>query len=175
MDMRVIQASRCGIKFANFQLMGVTKVELESVDGFPLAGTALPKGPPRGKTVIDDMVHTSAIITYSSSSKSGFIPGKTTTFPPYLATFTEDYRSLCYRDGLMAHYFGVHQKVELGEVISPDDLVESELEFDKPGAPLVEEGRPKMDSKTHNLFVQYRKKSTANQQASIAGSDVCTV
>ena len=65
-------ASRCGIKF-NFQLIGVTKVELESVDGFPLAGTATTQKTAQGKTAIDDMVHTSAIITYSSSSKSGFI------------------------------------------------------------------------------------------------------
>ena len=59
-------ASRCGIKF-NFQLIGVTKVELESVDGFPLAGTA----------------------TTQRTAQE-----KTTTFPPYLATFTEDTGSL---------------------------------------------------------------------------------
>lgn len=158
-------ASRCGIKF-NFQLTGVTKVELESVDGFPLAGTATTQKTVQGKTAIDDMVHTSTIITYSSSNKSGFIPGK----DYYISTLPCDlyggYRLSIYRDGLVAHYFGVHQKVELGEFISPDDLVESELEFDKPGAPLVEEGRPKMDSKTHNLFVQYRKKPTeVNKQA----------
>ena len=51
-------ASRCGIKF-NFQLIGVTKVELESVDGFPLAGTATTQKTAQGKTAIDDMVHTS--------------------------------------------------------------------------------------------------------------------
>ena len=67
---------------------------------------------------------------------------------------------------IVAHYFGVHQTVEPGTFISPDDLVESELEFDKPNAPLVEEGRPKMDSQTHNLFVQYRRNPTdANRQA----------
>ena len=152
-------ASRCGIKF-NFQLIGVTKVELESVDGFPLAGTATTQKTAQGKTAIDDMVHTSAIITYSSSSKSGFIPGKDYYISTLPCNLYGGYRLSIYRDGLVAHYFGVHQKVELGEFISPDDLVESELEFDKPGAPLVEEGRPKMDSKTHNLFVQYRKKPT---------------
>lgn len=158
-------ASRCGIKF-NFQLIGVTKVELESVDGFPLAGTATTQKTAQGKTAIDDMVHTSAIITYSSSSKSGFIPGKDYYISTLPCNLYGGYRLSIYRDGLVAHYFGVHQKVELGEFISPDDLVESELEFDKPGAPLVEEGRPKMDSKTHNLFVQYRKKPTeANKQA----------
>ena len=54
-------ASRCGIKF-NFQLIGVTKVELESVDGFPLAGTATTQRTAQGKTVIDDMVHTLSLI-----------------------------------------------------------------------------------------------------------------
>ena len=112
------------------------------------------------------MAHISTIITYSASNKSGFIPGK----DYYISTLPCDlyggYRLSIYRDGLVAHYFGVHQKVDSGEFISPDDLVESELEFDKPGAPLVEEGRPKMDSKTHNLFVQYRKNPTeASRQA----------
>ena len=40
-------ASRCGIKF-NFQLIGVTKVELESV-AFRLQARRLPKRPPREK------------------------------------------------------------------------------------------------------------------------------
>ena len=39
----------------------------------------------------------------------------------------------------MAHYFGVHQTVELGTFISSCDLVESELEFDDPDALLVED------------------------------------
>ena len=112
------------------------------------------------------MAHTSTIITYSSSDKSGFIPGKDYYISILPCDLYGGYRLSIYRDGLVAHYFGVHQKVDLGEFISPDDLVESELEFDKPGAPLVEEGRPKMDSKTHNLFVQYRKNPTeAGRQA----------
>ena len=130
-------ANRCGIKF-NFRLTGVTKVELESVDGLPLAGAATICKDVQGKTAIGDMAHTSTIITYSAGNKSGFIPGK----DYYISTLPCDlyggYRLSIYRDGLVAHYFGVHQKVELGEFISPDDLVESELEFDKPGAPLVD-------------------------------------
>lgn len=157
--------NRCGIKF-NIQLPGVTKIELESVDGLPLAGVATTYKNALGKTEIDDMAHTSTIVTYSSSEKSGFTPGK----DYYISTLPCDlyggYRLSIYREGLVAHYFGVHQKVDLGEFISPDDLVESELVFDKPDAPLVEEGRPKMDSKTHKLFVQYRKNPTkANKQA----------
>mgnify|MGYP001107272118 FL=1 len=112
------------------------------------------------------MAHTSTIITYISSEKSGFIPGKDYYISTLPCNLYGGYRFSIYKDGLVAHYFGVHQKVELGEFISPDDLVESELEFDKPGAPLVEKGRPKMDSKTHKLFVLYRKNPTeANRQA----------
>lgn len=158
-------AIRCGIKF-NIQLSGVTKVELESVDGNPLAGTVSIKNAPQGKPMVDDIENASTIITFNATDKSGFTPGK----DYYISTLPCDlyggYRLSIYRDGLVAHYFGVHQTVELGAFISPDDLVESELKFDKPDAPLVEEGRPKMDSKTHSLFLQYRKKPTeANKQA----------
>ena len=162
-------AVRCGIKF-NFQLSGVTKVELESVDGNPLAGTAGIEKDAQGRTVVDGIEKASTIITFNAAEKAGFTPGK----DYYISTLPCDlyggYRLSIYRDGLVAHYFGVHQKVELGSFISPDDLVESELEFDKPGAPLVEEGRPKMDSQTHNLFVQYRRNPTeANRQALLSG------
>ena len=68
-------SNRCGIKF-NFRLTGVIKVELESVDGLPLAGVATICKDVQGKTAIGDMAHTSTIITYSASNKSGFIPGK---------------------------------------------------------------------------------------------------
>jgi len=158
-------ATNCGIKF-NIRLSGVTKVELESVDGHPLAGTARVETDALGKQAISDMENASTIITFKAAGKSGFTPGK----DYYISTLPCDlyggYRLSIYRNGLVAHYFGVHQTVEPGTFISPDDLVESELEFDKSGAPLVEEGRPKMDSKTHNLFVQYRRKPTeANKQA----------
>lgn len=155
----------CGIKF-NIRLSGVTKVEVESVDGNPLAGTASIKKDAQGKPTVNDIENASTIITFSTADKSGFTPGK----DYYISTLPCDlcggYRLSIYCDGLVAHYFGVHQTVEPGIFISPDDLVENELEFDKPGAPLVEEGRPKMDSKTHTLFLQYRRKPTeANRQA----------
>ena len=156
---------RCGIR-SNLPMAGVVKIEVESVDGLPLAGTAITRQDAFGKTVVGDMAHTSTIITYISSEKSGFTPGKDYYISTLPCNLYGGYRFSIYKDGLVAHYFGVHQKVELGEFISPDDLVESELEFDKPGAPLVEKGRPKMDSKTHKLFVLYRKNPTeANRQA----------
>lgn len=140
-------ATRCGIKF-NINLPGVTKVELESVDGNPLA---------------DDG---STIITFSASSPSGFTPDK----DYYIFTLPCDlyggYRLSFYKDGLVADYFGVHQTVKPGAFISPDDLVEKELEFEKPNAPLVEKERPKMDAMTHKLIIQYRRQPTeANKQA----------
>lgn len=156
---------RCGIRF-NFQMSGVTKIELESVDGNPLAGTVRIVNNTQGAPMVDKIENASTIITFNAADKSGFIPGR----DYYIATLPCDlyggYRFSIYKDGLVAHYFGVHQTVEPGVFISPDDLVESELEFDKPGAPLVEEERPKMDSKTHNLFTQYRREPTeANRQA----------
>ncbi|WP_407934885.1 formylglycine-generating enzyme family protein [Alistipes sp.] len=155
-------ATNCGIKF-NIRLSGVTKVELESVDGNPLAGTARMD---EDADTVETIEHASSVVTFSAADESGFTPGK----DYYISTLPCDlyggYRLSIYRNGLVAHYFGVHQTVEPGTFISPDDLVESELEFDKPGAPLVEEGRPKMDSQTHNLFIQYRRNPTeANRQA----------
>lgn len=156
---------RCGIRF-NLPMTGVTKIEVESVDGLPLAGTAITRQDAQGRTVIGDMAHTSTIITYTSTEKTGFTPGKVYYISTLPCNLYGGYRFSIYKDGLVAHYFGVHQLVESGRFISTDDLVESELEFDKPGAPLVEKGRPKMDSKTHKLFVLYRKNPTeANRQA----------
>ena len=158
-------ATNCGIKF-NIRLSGVTKVELESVDGNPLAGTARVEIDALGKQSVSDVENAGTIITFKAADKFGFTPGK----DYYISTLPCDlyggYRLSIYHNGLVAHYFGVHQTVEPGTFISPADLVESELEFDKPDAPLVEEGRPKMDSQTHNLFVQYRRNPTdANRQA----------
>ena len=156
---------RCGIKF-NFRLSGITKIEVESVDGNPLAGKASIQEDGQGKLIADGIENASSLITFTATDKSGFISGK----DYYISTLPCDlyggYRLSIYRDGLVAHYFGVHQMVELGTFISPEDLVESELEFDQPDVPLVEEDRPKMDSKTHNLFLLYRREPTdANKQA----------
>lgn len=159
-------ATNCGIKF-NIRLSGVTKVELESVDGNPLAGTARVETDALGKQSVSDVENAGTIITFKAADKSGFTPGK----DYYISTLPCDlyggYRLSIYRNGLVAHYFGVHQTVEPGTFISPADLVESELEFDKPDAPLVEEGRPKMDSQTHNLFVQYRRNPTEDNRRTL--------
>lgn len=158
-------AIHCGIRF-NIKLSGVTKIELESVDGNPLAGKANIKENTQGDAIAEVTEGASSIITFEASDKSGFTPGK----DYYISTLPCDlyggYRLSLYKDGLVADYFDVHQRVSLGTFITPGDLVESELEFDKPDAPLVEKEKPKMDALTHKLFIQYRRKPTeANKQA----------
>ena len=115
-------ATRCGIKF-NIKLSGVTKVELESVDGNYLAGTASFKKDSQGVMSVDKVENASTVITFDSNDKSGFTPGK----DYYILTLPCDlyggYRLSIYRNGLVAHYFGVHQEVKLGTFISPVDLV----------------------------------------------------
>ena len=68
-------AIRCGIKF-NIQLSGVTKIELESVDGNPLAGKANIKENTQGDAIVEVTEGASPIITFEASGKSGFTPGK---------------------------------------------------------------------------------------------------
>lgn len=147
--------NRCGIKF-NIRLSGVTKVELESVDGNTLTGKAT------GERIQD----TGSVITFSASGKSGFTPGKDYFISTLPCDLYGGYRLSFYKDGLVADYFGVHQTVESGTFITPDDLVESELKFDKPDAPLVENERPKLDAATHKLIARYRRQPTeADKQA----------
>ena len=50
--------------------------------------------------------------------------------------------------------------------LTPADLIESELEFDDPDAPLVEEERPELDATTTALLRQYQQNPTEeNKQA----------
>lgn len=67
---------------------------------------------------------------------------------------------------MKADYFGVHQIAERAICISPFDLVESELDFEDPDAPLVEEERPQIDATTNELLHQYQQNPTEeNKQA----------
>ena len=158
-------ALRCGILF-NIRIPGITKIEIESVDGYALAGTADIIEEAYGEPVAGNVKNGSTIITFNASSKEGLISGKDYYISTLPCNLYGGYRLSFYRDGLVAHYFGVHQNITPGIFITPDDLIESELEFDDPDAPLVEEGRPKMDSRTHELFIRYRRNPTeANRQA----------
>lgn len=154
-----------GIKL-NFQMSGVTKVELESVDGYALAGTASIKWDEQGMPVVAETKNAASILVLNAADDSGLTPGK----DYYISTLPCDlyggYRLSIYKDGLVAHYFGVHQTVERADYIAPTDLVESELEFDDPDAPLVEEERPELDATTTALLRQYQQNPTEeNKQA----------
>lgn len=157
-----------GIKL-NFQTSGVTRIELESVDGYALSGTATIKWNEQGKPVVAETGNAASILVFNASDESGFTPGK----DYYISTLPCDlyggYRLSIYKDGLVAHYFGVHQTVERADYITPADLAESELEFDDPDAPLVEEERPELDATTSALLRQYQKDPTEeNKQALLA-------
>ena len=131
----------------NFRMSGVTQVVLESVDALPLATAQ-------------------SILTFSAPQGETLRSGQ----DYYIATLPTDlyggYRLSIYKDGKVAHYFGVHQKVEAGQFIEPLDLVESELEFNDPAAPFVENERPGLNAQTKNALVAYQRNPTAaNQQA----------
>lgn len=131
----------------NFSLTGITHVEIESVDGYNLATGH-------------------SIMTIKAPDGEALEPGK----DYYVATLPCDvssgYRLSIYKDGLEAQYFGVHQVIEAGQFIHPDDLRESDLEFDDPDAPLVEEERPGLDKDTKDALVAYQKNPTEeNKQA----------
>lgn len=158
--------SVCGGIKLNLQMSGVTKVELESVDGYALSGTAKLKWDVQGIPVVDGISDANSILVFNAPDDSGFIPEK----DYYISTLPCDlyggYRLSIYREGLVADYFDVHQTVERASYIAPVDLVESELAFDDPDAPLVEEERPELDATTTALLRQYQQEPTEeNKQA----------
>ena len=158
--------SVCGGIKLNFQMSGVTKVELESVDGYALSGKAKLKWDEQGLPVIAEKSDTSYILTFHAPDESGFLPGKDYFISTLPCNLYGGYRLSIYKDGLVADYFGVHQTVERASYITPIDLVESELVFDDPDAPLVEEERPELDATTTALLRQYQQNPTEeNKQA----------
>lgn len=138
-----------------FDSTGITHVELESVDGYAIAGTA-------AFVNHDSMVSVSAIsdtqsiITFSAPEGSFFAADS----DYYITTFPCDvyggYRLSIFKDGLVAHYFGVHQVFESGQFIDPLDLEEDELDFVDPAAPLVEDERPQLNAATQIALRNYR-------------------
>ena len=141
----------------NFEMPGITHVVMESVDGYSIAGNA---------TVVGEIVEGQSIITFSAPSGSTFEPE--TDY--YIVTFPCDvyggYRLSIYKDGLVAHYFGVHQTIVAGGYITPPDLDESELEFVDPDAPLVEEEPPGLNHATRIALARYLHNPTeANRLA----------
>lgn len=147
----IVSKNLGGVKL-NFVMEGITKVELESVDGYQIAGN-----------LSGDK---ESIITFSAPEGATLTPGK----DYYIVTFPCDlyggYRLSIYKGNQVASYFGVHQTIQAGEFISPLDLVESELEFADVNAPFVEDERPNLDELTKNMLVAYQQNPTdENKQA----------
>jgi hypothetical protein len=143
----------------------VTQVVLESVDGYAIAGNAS-LTTKDGQICLGEISDAQSIITFSAPNGGSLQSGK----DYYITTFPCDlyggYRLSIYKNGLVAHYFGVHQVTEPGQFISPLDLDENELEFDDPDAPLVEDERPGLNAATKAALVAYqREPSEENKQA----------
>ncbi len=153
-DRKTFDALTGGLKL-NFTLPGITKIEIESVDANALAGTAALVDID-GNLAVGQISSPASIITFTPAEGTALAAGK----DYYVRTFPADvyggYRLSIFKDGQVAHFFGVHQVIEAGEFISPTDLVEEELEFDDPDAPLVEEERPELDGKTKELLREYQ-------------------
>ena len=159
--------SVCGGIKLNFQMSGVTKVELESVDGYALSGKAKLKWDEQGVPVVAEMSDTSYILTFNAPDESGFLSGKDYFISTLPCDLYGGYRLSIYKDGQVADYFGVHQAVERASYITPIDLVESELAFDAPDAPLVEEERPELDATTTALLRQYQQNPTEENKEAL--------
>ena len=158
--------SVCGGIRLNFQMQGVTKVELESVDGYALSGKVKLEWDEQGLPIAAETSDASYILTFNAPDESGFLPGKDYFISTLPCNLYGGYRLSIYKDGLVADYFGVHQTVERASYITPNDLVEKELVFDDPDAPLVEEERPELDATTTALLRQYQQNPTEeNKQA----------
>ena len=149
----------------NFQMEGVTQVVLESVDNNPIAGVGNLQTE-NGNTTIVEITDGKTIITLRAPEGNTLQPGKDYIIATFPCDLYGGYRLFIYKDGLVAHYFGVHQVAEAGQYITPPDLEESELEFDDPNAPLVEEERPGLNAQTKTALVTYQKNPTEeNKQA----------
>ena len=158
--------SLCGGLLLTFDMKGISRIELESVDGYPIAGTT-------PLTYTDEVAHMgtisngNSIISFKATEANGLTPQKEYCIYTLPCDLYGGYRLSIYKDGLVAHYFGVHQVVTPYSFIKPHDLVESELTFDDPNAPLVENERPELDEKTKALVSAYRKNPTEENKAAL--------
>lgn len=158
--------SVCGGIILNFQLSGVTKVELESVDGYPLVGTVRLGWEEQEMPVVSGISDAHSILVFSAPDAAGFTPGKDYFISTLPCDLYGGYRLSVYRQGQVADYFGVHQTVERASYIVPADWGECEWVFGDPDAPLVEEERPELDAVTTALLRQYQQHPTEeNKQA----------
>lgn len=158
--------SICGGLLLTFEMSGISRIELESVDSYCIAGTALLRYTDN-EAQMGDITNGNSIISFKAMENGGLMPGVEYRIYTLPCDLYGGYRLSIYKDGLVAHYFGVHQVVEAKSFITPHDLVESELTFDDPNAPLVENERPELDEKTKALAAAYRKNPTEENKAAL--------
>lgn len=153
----------------NFKTAGISKIVLESVDGYAIAGKVSLNNDNR-QLSIKEVTDSQSIITFTAPDGGSFETNKDYYISTLPCNLYGGYRLSIYKDNntLKADYFGVHQIAEAGSYITPTDLDEDELEFDDPDAPLVEDERPGLDAGTKAALVAYQKDPTdANKQALI--------
>ena len=153
-DRKIFNSLTGGLK-VSFKMSGITKLELESVDGNTLAGHSVLAETDSGLG-LGAVTEAASIITFLSADGSPLQPD--TDY--YIVTFPCDlywgYRLSIFKDGKVAHFYCVHQNVEAGRFVSPLQLAENELVFDELDAPLVEEERPELDGVTRDLLKKYK-------------------
>ena len=109
----LVSSALSGLRL-NFQSAGITHVEVESVDGYAIAGNA-EQSLEGGQIEITD---NQSIITMNAPDGSTFTPGVdyvVTTFP---CDLYGGYRLSIFKDGMVAHFFGVHQVAEAGSFLT---------------------------------------------------------
>ncbi len=149
----------------NFTMSGITQVVLESVDGYGIAGT-MPEDEADDKNGKANS-EVESIITFKAPTGETLTPGQDYYIITLPCDLSGGYRLIVYKDGQVASYFGVHQKVEAGSFITPTDLVESELEFADPDAPFVEEERPELNQATKDALVAYQQNPTDENKSAL--------
>lgn len=149
-----------------FQMEGITHIELECVDGYAIAGTAkVSTG--NGQPQITEVTNGQSIITLKAPDGGTLKPDEDYYITTLPCDLSGGYRLSIYKNGLVAEYYGVYQKVTAGNYISPDDLVENELDFKEPDAPFVEKDRPELDQATKNALVAYHKDPTEENKTTL--------
>lgn len=149
----------------NFQMTGVTHVEVESVDGYAIAGTAMIHH--GGDSTAFGIIDKQSIITYHAAEGSTMEPGTDYVVTIFPCDLYGGYRLSIFRDGLVAHYFGVHQRSEAGSFICPNDLDESELDFADPAEPFTEDERPWLNKATREALMAYKRNPTEENKAAL--------
>ena len=142
----------------NFTMTGITHVVMESVDGYALAGTSTDSG---------EIVDGQSIITFTAPEGGTFEPDTDYYIVAFPCDVYGGYRLSIFKDGQVAHYFGVHQVIVAGRYITPNDLDEDELEFVDPDAPLVEEEPPGLNQATRIALARYLHNPTEENRLAL--------